>query len=563
MKEWKQLWIKPRPITDPEGNYNGFNPSVKVLPKGYKHEKGDVTLSCDIIWERDSKVVLRDNTAIYTDIYRPVTDEKVPAVISWSPYGKSNVDVPWAYNEKDLSHLQKEEGVDPALWCARGYAVAHPDARGAFMSEGNIFHWGNSEGKDIYDYVEWLAAQEWCNGQVGMAGNSYLTIAQWFGADQNPPHLKAIAPWEGQTDAYRETILQGGIANVAFPRQAVSVMHSNNYVDDMPSMAEKYPFMNSYWEDKRAVLKNIRIPVYIVASYTNPIHTHGTFRAYREIPSKKKWLRVHNTHEWVDFYRPENQKELLAFFDRYLKGIENNWEETPKVRYAVLNPGGVDETDLVSETFPPKNISYTKFYLTGARRNSCGGLETGPGRAFTVSYDGKDVSAGAEFRITFQEETRIVGYPKVKLFVEAKGCHDMDLFVEIGKENREGRLVSWDCTPHNRYQNPLMGFEGRLRASLRALDLELSSGAIPVHSFEKPEYLNDGEIVEVEIPIRPLGLKWEAGETLVLRIGNEYRESIEKNIHLGKANDMGVHIIHCGGDKASYVELPVIQKDSE
>ena len=54
--------------------------------------------------------------------------------------------------------------------------------------------------------------------------SSYLTIAQWFGADQNPPHLKAIAPWEGQTDAYRETILQGGIANVAFPRQAVSVM---------------------------------------------------------------------------------------------------------------------------------------------------------------------------------------------------------------------------------------------------------------------------------------------------------------------------------------------------
>lgn len=69
--------------------------------------------------------------------------------------------------------------------------------------------------------------------------------------------------------------------------------------------------------------------------------------------------------------------------------------------------------------------------------------------------------------------------------------------------------------------------------------------------------------MEVEIPLRPLGLKWEAGETLVLRIGNEYRESIEKNIHLGKANDMGVHIIHCGGDKASYVELPVIQKDSE
>lgn len=556
MKEWKQLWTKPRPITDPEGNYNGFHPSVTVLPAGYQDEKGDVALSCDIVWERDDKVVLRDGTAIYTDIYRPVTEEKVPAVISWSPYGKSNIDVPWAYNEKDLSHLQKEEGVDPAVWCAAGYAVAHPDARGAYMSEGNIFHWGESEGKDIYDYVEWLASQDWCNGNVGMAGNSYLTIAQWFAADRNPPHLKAIAPWEGQTDAYRETILQGGIADASFPRQAVSVMHGNNYVDDMPSMAEKYPFMNDYWEDKRAVLKDIRIPAYIVASYTNPIHTHGTFRAYREIASGEKWLRVHNSHEWVDFYRPENQAELMRFFDRYLKGMKNGWEKTPKVRYAVLNPGGVDETDLVSDVFPPQQVQYKRLYLSGPE----GRLLSSPGEAADVIYDGKDPKAGTEFRITFEKDTRIVGYPKVKLFVEAAGCHDMDLFVEIGKENKEGRLVSWDCTPHNRYQAPLSGFEGRLRVSLRALDRELSSEIIPVQSFSEPEYLNDGEIAEVEIAIRPLGLKWEAGEKLVLRIGNEYRESLEKGISLGTANERGEHIIHCGGDRASLVQLPFLEE---
>lgn len=557
MKEWKQLWTKPRPITDPEGNYNGFHPSVTVLPAGYQDEKGDVALSCDVVWERDDKVILRDGTAIYTDIYRPVTKEKVPAVISWSPYGKSNIDVPWAYNEKDLSHLQKEEGVDPAVWCAAGYAVAHPDARGAYMSEGNIFHWGESEGKDIYDYVEWLAEQDWCNGNVGIAGNSYLTIAQWFAADQKPPHLKVIAPWEGQTDAYRETILQGGIANVAFPRQAVSVMHGNNYVDDMPSMAEKYPLMNEYWEDKRAVLKEISIPAYIVASYTNPIHTHGTFRAYREIASEEKWLRVHNSHEWVDFYRPENQRELMQFFDRYLKGIDNGWEETPKVRYAVLNPGGMDETDLVSDVFPPKNVRYKKFYLSGTD----GKLLSSPMDVAEVSYDGKDPGACVEFRITFKREIRIVGYPKIKLFVEAKGCHDMDLFVEIGKEDKEGKLISWDCTPHNRYQTPLCGFEGRLRVSLRKLDQKLSSEMIPVQSFSEPEYLNDGEIAEAEIAIRPLGLKWEAGETLVLRIGNEYRENLERGISLGAANDRGEHIIHCGGDKASFVQLPFLEAE--
>lgn len=554
MSEWKQLWTKPRPVSDPEGNYNGFCPSVTVLPKGYQHEKGDVALSCDVVWERDTKVVLRDGTAIYTDIYRPVTEEKLPVVISWSPYGKSNIDVPWAYNEGDLSHLQKEEGVDPALWCANGYAVAHPDARGAYMSEGNIFHWGKPEGRDIYDYIEWLAAQDWCSGQVGMAGNSYLTIAQWFAADQKPPHLKAIAPWEGQTDAYRETILQGGIANVAFPRQAVSVMHSNNQVDDMPSMAEKYPLMNTYWEDKRAVLQDITIPAYIVASYTNPIHTHGTFRAYRQIGSEKKWLRIHNTHEWVDFYKPENQKELMDFFDRYLKETDNNWEKTPKVRYAVLNPGGKDETNLESDIFPPLNTIYTRFYLDA----SDGKLHPAPGKETVASYNGADLDAAVEFRMTFEKETRFVGYPKIKLFVEANQCHDMDLFVEIGKEDAEGNLVRWDCTPHNRYQEPLTGFEGRLRVSLRALDEVLSTDLIPVHSFREPEYLNNKEVAEVEIPIRPMGLKWEAGETLVLRIGNEYRDSLEKNVRLGLANDSGEHMIRCGGQYASYLQLPYL-----
>ncbi|MFT3983529.1 MAG: CocE/NonD family hydrolase [Lachnospiraceae bacterium] len=555
MKEWKQLWMKPRPVSDPEGNYNGFHPSITVLPKGYRHEKGDVELSCDVIWERDDKAVMRDGTALYTDIYRPVTDEKVPVVISWSPYGKSNIDVPWAYNDSALSHLQKEEGVDPALWCPNGYAVAHPDARGAYMSEGNMFFWGDSEGKDIYDYIEWLAAQDWCNGQVGMAGNSYLTISQWFGADQNPPHLKAIAPWEGLTDVYREQVLLGGVADTAFMKGLLDVRNGNNLVDDMVSMAEKYPLMNSYWKDKTAVLKDIGIPAYIVASYTNILHTRGTFRGYREIASGEKWLRIHNTHEWVDFYKPESQKELMQFFDRYLKGIENSWEKTPKVRYAVLNPGGEDELNIESDSFPPRNVEYTKLYLDGGSKKLC----AAPGEETKVSYDGGNKEGAVEFRITFDKETRIVGYAKIKLFLEAEKCHDMDLFVEIGKEDEKGNLLIWDCTPHNRYQNPMMGFEGRLRVSLREIDEELSSEIIPVHRFEKPDYLNEGEIAEAEIAIRPFGLIWKKGETLVLRIGNEQRENLEKESYIGTANDGGRHIVWCGKEKASYVQLPFLK----
>lgn len=555
MGDYKQLWTKAVSIDAPAGNYNGFMPSVTILPKGYCHREGYQQLECEVVWERDQAVALRDKTTIYTDVFRPNTNEKVPVIISWSPYGKSNIDLPWAYDSYELSHLQKEEGVDPALWCKHGYAVAHPDARGSYMSEGNIFHWGHLEGQDIYDYVEWLAEQEWCCGKIGMAGNSYLSIVQWFAAAQKPPHLAAIAPWEGQTDAYREVILQGGILDNTFPRQAVSVMHGNNYIDDMPSMAEKYPLINSYWKDKRAKLSEITIPAYIVASYTNPVHTFGTFRGYREIMSENKWLRVHNSHEWVDFYQPENQKDLMKFFDYYLKGIENDWKKTSPVRYSLLNPGGQDITDIAANQFPPEGTKYEKYYLNVPSMT----LETVIPEEAQADYTGEDKEAALEFRYVFKERTKLAGYPKVKLFVEGINCEDMDLFVEIGKEDVKGKLLDWDCVPHNRYQAPIEGFDGRLAVSLRELDLELSNEIIPVHKFAQKKLLKAGEIAEVQIPIRPLGLIYERGETLVLRIGNELRSILKQGRKLGMDNS-GIHRIHVGGYRASYLQIPLIEK---
>lgn len=245
----------------------------------------------------------------------------------------------------------------------------------------------------------------------------------------------------------------------------------------------------------------------------------------------------------------------MKFFDRYLKGIDNGWEQTPPVRYSVLDPGGTDETSIESPVFPPENTEYVKYYLKGEDSS----LAVVPCSEEKLAYDGADQDAALEFRITFDKDTTIIGYPKAKLYMEAEGCHDMDVFVEVSKENADGNLVPWDCTPHNRYQEEVLGFEGRLRASMRALDRELSTDIIPVHSFEKPDYLNDNELAELDIPIRPFGIRWRAGETLVFRIGNEYRASLKNRRSLGKANEGGRHIVWCGGSKASYIQLPVMK----
>ena len=82
----------------------------------------------------------------------------------------------------------------------------------------------------------------------------------------------------------------------------------------MPRMAATEQDMTPYWADKVARLERIEIPAYIVASYDNVAHTHGTFDAWRRISSREKWLRVHNKQEWPDFYDPASPKPSLSAF---------------------------------------------------------------------------------------------------------------------------------------------------------------------------------------------------------------------------------------------------------
>lgn len=78
-------------------------------------------------------------------------------------------------------------------------------------SEGDIRYWGTAEGRDGYDAIEELAKLPWSNGKIGLAGNSWLAMSQYYIAAEEPPHLAAIAPLEGLADGFREESFRGGI----------------------------------------------------------------------------------------------------------------------------------------------------------------------------------------------------------------------------------------------------------------------------------------------------------------------------------------------------------------
>jgi predicted acyl esterase len=195
-----------------------------------------------------------------------------------------------------------------------------------------------------------VAKYEWTNGAVGMAGNSWLGISQYFAEMAQPPHLKAIAPWEGYSDMYRDMVRRGGIPWTPFLKwvllgvPGIYACSFKAYIgrgrqEDVPSLAYEHEFHDAFWKTKLVDFSKIKIPSYILGSYSTSLHTMGAIRAYNETNTEHKWLRIHPHQEWYEDYHYSSVDDLDRFFTRYLKGVENGWEATPKVRVSMLRFG--------------------------------------------------------------------------------------------------------------------------------------------------------------------------------------------------------------------------------
>ena len=565
--------ISPYKEDDEQGLFSRFEPGTRTLPAGFQVHPRFKSLPVEIVLEKDVAVVLRDGVTIYIDVLRPAGTEKVPVIVAWSPYGKSRGNAPMyvqlfgllGMDTGMISGLNKFEGPDPAFWCAHGYAVCNPDPRGSFNSEGDLLVWSRQEGQDYHDLIDWLGVQDWCNGKVGITGNSYLAISAWFAAAEQPPHLAAIAPWEGMSDIYRDLVMRGGIPDFPFPRFLVRNFVGKNLREDLVAEGERHALMDPLWKSKVPAFEKITVPAYIVASYSNMIHTPGTFRGWRRIASTEKWLRIHNTMEWPDYYEQANVNDLLRFFDHFLKGIDNGWQETPRVRYAVLDLEGNDRINQPAGEFPPEGVSEVKYYLDAASH----ALTTAaPADRVAASYDAESEQDSASFTIRVDSSTEFIGYPKVHLWVEADGSDDMDLFVLLQKLDADNRELEQFNVPNHGPQMEALtrqgaailkykGSNGRLRVSLRHLDEANSTDSVPAHSFDRVEKLAHGEIASVEIDLFPIGLALNPGEQLRLVIsGHNLLGGPMPGVDNVPSDNHGRHLIHTGDRHASYLQLP-------
>ena len=127
-------------------------------------------------WNR--RIRARDGVELAADVLLPVGKGPFPTLLLRTPYGRS----------RTLG--------DPLSWVRfvnRGYALVAVDLRGRGDSEGEWTPW-LMDPQDAHDTVEWVAAQPWCTGNVGMVGGSYEGATQWWTVAGKPKHLRCIVP---------------------------------------------------------------------------------------------------------------------------------------------------------------------------------------------------------------------------------------------------------------------------------------------------------------------------------------------------------------------------------
>lgn len=573
------IWAPPVPLE--KGGYPGLRPRTER--------------KAGMIIEYDVPVPMRDGTIIYADVFRPDAPGKYPPLIGWGPYGKHgfvSYDVMGntGVNDADFNEFTRFEAADPVYWCRNGFVIINADMRGSWASEGDLTWMSEQEVDDMYDLIEWAGTQPWSNGKVGMHGVSYLAWSQWKVAAANPPHLAAINPWEGVSDFYRELAMHGGMPESLFCIMWQSNVHfSSTRVEDFLAMQKAHPLFDDYWQSKNADLSKITVPAFVVASWCDHgLHCRGTIEGFKQIASEHKWLLVHGRKKWWHFYQPENVEKQRQFFNRFLKGVEvdNHVEEWPRVMIEVRERFYVGRMRSERE-WPLARTQYTPYYLDAAS----GSMSTAPiavetevrynaDRYYDLEANGgnwspyfreavaqvagklaKEKPAGprrATFETQFPADTELTGHMKLRLWVEADGSDDLDLFVALDKIDAAGYRVPLAFFGNHDDGPVALGW---LRVSHRELDGQRSTPYQPYHTHAREQKLAPGEVVPVDIEIWPTSILFRKGDKLRLIVQGEdiywYPSEGHTCGHTDTVNK-GAHVIHTGGRYDSHLLAAVV-----
>jgi uncharacterized protein len=336
------------------------------------------------------RVPMRDGAELALDLLRPELRGPLPVVLVRTPYDKV-----LARSRKDnfYEHLAQ-----------RGYVVAFNDCRGRFNSDG-VFRPYFDEADDGHDTVEWIAGQDWCDGNIGMTGGSYDGQTQWFAASRRPPHLKAIVPFVSPPSTlWRNEPIFGGCFLLPTSEWGVGMgmrswqvpdflnlfSEQKDYFEAMPlsSLPERagmscawwdawmeHPTFDDFWrQGSYDNYGDIDVAALNITGWWDMNFPGGplNFEAMRQGPAaSRQKLIIGPWPHWVNQKRRLSDADfgehaiielddyVIRFFDRWLKGARNGIEDEKPVHVFVI---GANEW-WAADTWPLPGTEQVPFYF--------------------------------------------------------------------------------------------------------------------------------------------------------------------------------------------------------
>jgi predicted acyl esterase len=455
------------------------------------------------IVDANQAVPVRDGCSLLADVVRPDAEGRFPALIAASPYPRQiqNSGIPMGFVEAGASDF----------FVPRGYVHVLANVRGTGGSGGSYDLLGPADRRDMYDLVEWAAAQPWCDGNVGMIGISAFAMMQFAAAVEQPPHLRAIFPVAATADVY-EIVYHGGLMSETFIRAWLKSLGTLNGVSDsilrsrvmravesalkldlihkrlehfngeaalktlsrvLPPRYDPHPWddvlvsvladhqtKDSFWRERDllALLDQVRVPVYLGCDWENvPLHLPSTFSAFaalpRDLPVRVALMQPGGlSWPWESLH-----VEALAWFDQWLKGRETGILDGPAIRYCM--PGAADgwrQTD----RWPPSDVRPVSLTLSAEGALSSG--QTPEGSRDYLHLPSVSLPAGHEdavLRRSLTWESRPLPAP-----VEIAGAAEVVLEAAITAIDTSWIVTLQDASPDDR---PVDVTAGWLRAALR------------------------------------------------------------------------------------------------
>ena len=302
-----------------------------------------------VVVERNLLIPLPDGAHLAADLYRPAGEGPWPAIVDYLPYHKDG-----RGGRLDVEAVNR-------YFAARGYAALTVDIRGLGSSGGvNPFPFDTQEAHDGHAAVEWVAAQPWCDGNVGMWGVSYGGITALAVAATRPPHLRAIVPIHAGADLYHDVVAPGGCRGgfwvqadwgprmVAFnltpplwqdPEGRWEHVWAAHLEANGPWLFSwwDHPEFDEFWASRVIPVERIEAATFNIGGWRD-LYAEATVRDHARIRAPKRLLMGPWKHAFPDVALDApapGLHEMERWWERWLRGKDNGVHAEPSATFFV------------------------------------------------------------------------------------------------------------------------------------------------------------------------------------------------------------------------------------